>query len=52
MFVYMFLREHVDIFNNTLIGYFINFQNVIGYEYFINRDIATMKEVCNCIRKT
>ena len=28
--VYMFLKEDVDIFNDTLIGCFAYFQNVIG----------------------
>ena len=30
----MFLREHVDIFNDTLIGCFAYFQNVIGWKFF------------------
>ena len=29
-------KEHVDIFNDTLTGYFVYFQNVIGDEYFLN----------------
>ena len=27
----MFLKEYVDIFNDTLIGYFVYFQNVVGW---------------------
>ena len=29
-------KEHVDIFNDTLTGYFVYFQNVIADEYFLN----------------
>ena len=29
----MFLRENADIFNDTLIGCFVYFQNVIGWNF-------------------
>ena len=28
------LKEHVDIFNDTLIGCFVYFENVIGWVYY------------------
>ena len=46
----MFWKEHVDIFNDTLTGYFVYFQNVIADEYFLNRDVD-VNEAWKCIKK-
>ena len=34
--VYTFLKEYVDFFNNILMFYFVNFQNVIGWIFSEN----------------